>query len=60
MCLYLSQCNFSKLGNNGGLPNSFARLHVSFSFPLREELLCHMYKVCALGFPNFNPQGWEN
>ncbi|KAK8466810.1 hypothetical protein PHAVU_008G163600 [Phaseolus vulgaris] len=41
--------------NNGGLPNNFARLHVSFSFPLREELLCHMYKVCITEEVNTNP-----
>lgn len=43
--------SFFQIGNNGGLPDSFARLHVSFSLPLLDELLSHMYMVCALGFP---------
>ncbi|KAK7373145.1 hypothetical protein VNO80_06543 [Phaseolus coccineus] len=41
--------------NNGGLPNSFARLHVSFSSPLLDELLCHMYKVCIIEEVSINP-----
>ncbi|TKY56163.1 ATPase family AAA domain-containing protein 5 [Spatholobus suberectus] len=41
--------------NNAGLPDSFARLHVSFSLPLPDELLCHMYMVCVTEEVNINP-----
>ncbi|KAH1100362.1 hypothetical protein GYH30_035498 [Glycine max] len=35
--------------------NSFARLHVSFSLPLLDELLSHMYMVCVTEELNNNP-----
>ncbi|XP_020211391.1 uncharacterized protein LOC109796146 isoform X2 [Cajanus cajan] len=41
--------------NNAGLPVSFARLHISFSLPLPDELLCHMYMVCVMEEVNINP-----
>ncbi|GAU30891.1 hypothetical protein TSUD_15770 [Trifolium subterraneum] len=40
---------------NAGLPINFCRLHVSFSLPLADELLCHLFKVCAAEKVNINP-----
>ncbi|GAU43260.1 hypothetical protein TSUD_134040 [Trifolium subterraneum] len=42
--------------DNPGLPDSFHRLHVSFSLPTPKELLCHLYSVCAWGLSSFLPQ----
>ncbi|RDX99720.1 hypothetical protein CR513_17195, partial [Mucuna pruriens] len=47
--------SFFKLGNKCGLPDRFARLHVSFSLPMPDELLCHMYMVCVTEEVNINP-----
>ncbi|KAJ1439279.1 P-loop containing nucleoside triphosphate hydrolase, partial [Sesbania bispinosa] len=41
--------------NNGGLPENFVRLHIPFSLPLRDELLCHLYMVCDTEEVNINP-----
>ena len=41
-------------GNKVGLPDNLDRLDISFSLPLPDELLCHLYMVCALG--SLNPK----
>ncbi|XP_061341920.1 uncharacterized protein LOC133288219 isoform X2 [Gastrolobium bilobum] len=41
--------------NNAGLPDNFVRLHVSFSLPLPDELLCHLYMVCVTEEINISP-----
>ncbi|XP_019438576.1 PREDICTED: uncharacterized protein LOC109344305 isoform X2 [Lupinus angustifolius] len=41
--------------DNHGLPDSFDRLHVSFSLPSPKELLCHLYKVCVTEGVNAHP-----
>ncbi|MED6197474.1 hypothetical protein PIB30_056781 [Stylosanthes scabra] len=33
--------------NKVGLPDNFDRLNISFSLPLADELLCHLYMVCV-------------
>lgn len=38
-----------------GLPNNFCRLHVSFSLPLPDELLRHLFTVCATEEVDANP-----
>ncbi|WJX10250.1 hypothetical protein P8452_00995 [Trifolium repens] len=40
---------------NAGLPINFCRLHVSFSLPLPDELLCHLFTVCAAEEVNVDP-----
>ncbi|CAK8570335.1 unnamed protein product [Lathyrus sativus] len=39
---------------NAGLPVNLCRQRVSFSLPLPDELLCHLFKVCGTEV-NFNP-----
>ncbi|XP_027332493.1 uncharacterized protein LOC113847527 isoform X2 [Abrus precatorius] len=38
-----------------GLPDKFARLHVSFTLPSPDELLCHLYMVCVTEEVNIDP-----
>ncbi|XP_045830121.1 uncharacterized protein LOC123921561 isoform X2 [Trifolium pratense] len=40
---------------NAGLPINLCRLHVSFSLPLPDELLCHLFTVCVAEEVNINP-----
>ncbi|KAK7301352.1 hypothetical protein RJT34_12215 [Clitoria ternatea] len=40
---------------NGGLPDNFAKLHVAFTLPLPEVLLCHLYMICVTEEVNISP-----
>ncbi|XP_012570633.1 uncharacterized protein [Cicer arietinum] len=40
---------------NAGLPDKFLRQHISFSLPLPDELLCHLFMVCVTEEVNINP-----
>ncbi|KAI5394394.1 uncharacterized protein LOC127092501 isoform X2 [Lathyrus oleraceus] len=40
---------------NAGLPINLCRQRASFSLPLPDELLCHLFMVCGTEEVNFNP-----
>ncbi|KAL1337278.1 uncharacterized protein [Arachis hypogaea] len=41
--------------NKVGLPGNFEGLNISFSLPLADELLCHLYMVCVTEDINSSP-----